>query len=388
MASCSAGRTALIISHVVPSLRAAGNEARILGLLTFLREEEHRIVMLFNAPSLPDPVKRDMARFADEVWTTTDLVAPVDPAVVGPVLAPYATSHPVKRGLCPPELVAQAHALGCRHRPDVVITEYVFTAPCLDVVPPGTLKCIDTHDMFSRRDPSEALCCTREEERTYLLKCDLVLAIQENEATLFRELVPEREVLVVGHHASATVRDANTAVKEGSVLIVGSDNEPNRLGLAAFCREAWPSILTRHPRATLRIVGRLGTGFTSPHPSIVPVGWVDDLPGEYSRAAVVINSTEIGTGLKIKTVEALSFGKAFVGTPNSVEGLPIASPEPFVACSDWQSFAEATSRLLASDEDRTVLEARARDYAERHLGRESAYGALRQKLAAVESRRH
>ena len=52
------------------------------------------------------------------------------------------------------------------------------------------------------------------------------------------------------------------------------------------------------------------------------LGHKENIEKEYAEATVVINPAWIGTGLKIKTVEALARGKALVTTPKGIEGLP------------------------------------------------------------------
>ncbi len=372
--------TVLLITHVIPTLRAAGNEVRILKLLRWLSEQQYSTTLLFNQHSVADSVRNGLREYVDTIYTTGDLIAAVDPRVVDPVLEPYKSAHPDKQGLCPRELVSQTFNICQRHHPDIVIAEYVFTAPCLDVVPRESLKCIDTHDMFSRRDRRESLCCTPEEERAFLLKADLIWAIVENEASMFRALVPEREVIVVGHDFEIVPEATDQDCIPGTVLVVGSENQPNRQGLKAFCSNAWPQIHERRPDARLRIVGRVSAGITFDDPSINPVGWVERVSGEYGKAEVVVNPTEIGTGFKTKTAEALCHGKATVGTLNSVEGLPEEDPSPFVACGDWQSFAESVVSLLASPRTRAKYQESALKYAKKHFGAEASYGALKYKL--------
>jgi hypothetical protein len=53
------------------------------------------------------------------------------------------------------------------------------------------------------------------------------------------------------------------------------------------------------------------------------VGPVDSLADFYGEVDAVINPMLGGTGLKIKTLEALAFGRAFVGTASALDGIPI-----------------------------------------------------------------
>ena len=50
-------------------------------------------------------------------------------------------------------------------------------------------------------------------------------------------------------------------------------------------------------------------------------GYVDDVCEFYKRGNIAINPVYQGTGLKIKTLEAISYGKIIVVHPHSVAGL-------------------------------------------------------------------
>jgi hypothetical protein len=63
-----------------------------------------------------------------------------------------------------------------------------------------------------------------------------------------------------------------------------------------------------------------------------------------------VNPAVAGTGLKIKTLEALGHLRPIVTWPNGVEGL---SPELAALCVtvlDWYDFARQVARLLAQEE--------------------------------------
>jgi glycosyltransferase involved in cell wall biosynthesis len=270
-----------------------------------------------------------------------------------------------------------------------VIAEYIFAAPCLDVVPKGVLKIIDTHDVFSRKQAQvlaygieDPLPCSVREERNYLLKSDLVIAIQLNEARLLSGLAGNRDVITIGVDFDVVAEVDDSQMVRGRILVVGSDNPLNQHGLHEFYRHAWPIIRSRHPDAMLRVVGKVADRLRTDDDRVCCIGWVPNLEDEYKRAEVVINPTIAGTGLKVKSVEALCHAKALVCTPNSVEGIESELDPPYVVCSEWSSFADAVLRLLGSDNERQKLQQRARTFAGNNFSTESTYAPLARKLRA------
>ena len=89
------------------------------------------------------------------------------------------------------------------------------------------------------------------------------------EIELFKALVPERQVIVVGFGAYTKVQDASADNDEGTVLMVGGNNRQNIRGLDQFCERIWPMVLNKLPDARFRIAGDVGKalcGLTSQMP--------------------------------------------------------------------------------------------------------------------------
>jgi spore maturation protein CgeB len=67
----------------------------------------------------------------------------------------------------------------------------------------------------------------------------------------------------------------------------------------------------------------------------------------------------LGTGLKIKTIEALGLGRATVTSPAGASGLEGAAGDAFMVAHDAAEFADQVVRLLADPPARRALAARA-----------------------------
>lgn len=369
-----------MISHVMPIPTSAGNEMRILKLLKILKSKGFSIIYLLNQTSVNQSSVQRLKEYVEEVYYIDSDRIRMDKKIVSSAVEFLSNKNQIKKYLCPPELVYLTSILDKKYKPFAVIAEYIFTSPCLEVVSSGVLKIIDTHDMFSNRNREEHLYCTPEEEREYILKCDLLMAIQPTEATLFSKMVPEKEVISVGIDYDFEDKPKRNNTIFPNVFVVGSENVPNVSGLNNFYDNVWHKILKSIPNAQLRVAGSICNKIVGDNDSIKLLGLVDDLDAEYSNASVVINPTSIGTGLKIKTVEALCHGKAFVGTPNSVEGLPKTSEQVFCKCENWNEFAESIISLLKSNEKRHALEDAAFNYAKQNFNKEKVYKPLLEKL--------
>ena len=376
--------TILFISHVNPALRSGGNEIRLLKMINWLRAEGFHIVLLLNHPPLERDMRDQLLEIVDAVYTPDACPASLPKKIhnamrrfLYPLPVPVTESEKVRAFHARPYLIQATGVLCKQYRPKAVVAEYVFTTPCLREVPSGVLKLVDTHDMFSMRDPEESLYCSPEEERAYLLNVDVVIAIQGAEAGHFRALVPERKVVTVGVDYEVVTRSrAGDEVSGNIVLVVGSNYPANIVGLKDFCEHAWPLVCRGNPGAELWVAGKIGEAVSNKVPRVRVLGWVENLQALYRQSAVVINPTLTGSGLKVKSVEALCNGKPLVATPNAVEGLLFEGEAPFMVCDNWTEFAGSIVSLLDSDVRRVALQESALRYAQEHFSSERVYGEL------------
>jgi hypothetical protein len=180
-----------------------------------------------------------------------------------------------------------------------------------------------------------------------LNRADVLIAIQSEEAEALRELAPNRDVIRVGVDFKLTTSLQPPATWP-VVLLVGSGNPNNVKGLKDFLRFAWPLVRRAVPEVELRVVGAVGEAVEAALPGVRILGLVDDLEPEYSAARVIINPAVAGTGLKIKTVEALCHLRPAVVWPSGVDGI---APELRSFCRvarNWFEFAQHVIELAGS----------------------------------------
>jgi glycosyltransferase involved in cell wall biosynthesis len=422
-------KTILLVSPFVPHPPARGVELRIARLLKWMHREGYRVILAIPTDSIDDDALVELRKVVFAVhWTrpafrtrlgvrfpylrsllwkplkkasqivngarnaSSKIRARVDQDSddVSATMSPGIDSGGIQsKGVFASEsLLLLVSKLARRYSPRAVIVEYIFSVPVFRVVPSGTLKIVDTIDVFSRKEDeviaygiADPFACSVEEERNALLQADVVIAIQSREARLLKELVPEREVILAGMDLDVIGESGEDEAIPHSIVVVASDNALNVHGLNAFLFECWPKIMRAHPQATLHVVGKVGYACRVNDPAVRYSGWVDDLDLVYREATVVINPTVAGTGLKIKSVQALAHGKPLVAWPNGVEGLEYSGTPPFRECRSWQEFADAIVILLQSGEERRVLSARALTYAKTTFAAETVYSALRTRLA-------
>lgn len=136
-----------------------------------------------------------------------------------------------------------------------------------------------------------------------------------------------------------------TAVK---LLFVGSDFAANKEGLIWFLKEVMPNI-----NAELIVLGRGMEKYRESWEGlrVKVIGTVENTDLYYYNTDAVIGPIFIGSGMKVKTAEALMMGKTFLGTGEAWEGYDEKAKETGFVCNTSIDFINAINSLTCSGKE-------------------------------------
>lgn len=163
-------------------------------------------------------------------------------------------------------------------------------------------------------------------------------------------------------------RNTQAPIPKPSILFVGSmDYHANIDGVTWFGREIWPEIAKRHPELEFVIAGR--------HPSkavqalaserIRVTGTVEDVRPFYASALAVVVPLRVGSGTRLKILEAMAAGVPVVSTRLGAEGID-AIPNVHLLLADDRAGMVAAIDQTTSSPLRTRLALAARDFVVNH----------------------
>ncbi|MDQ6675556.1 MAG: methyltransferase domain-containing protein [Chloroflexota bacterium] len=385
------GRRLICMTHVLPYPSRAGNEYRIHHMLTWLAAQGWDVLLLVYP--LPDEqitsgqVTEAAAQYPNLIicepdgkllYRLRDGGAMLEglrgrqPRSFAPLLNEGEDTRPgaayllsMMQRICPDVLIELLLHVEGEFQPAALLAEYVFMTRPFAILRPGLLKVVDTIDVFSTKQAKVAqygvddgFALTQDLESELLNRADVLIAIQGAEANDLRKLAPRRRVISVGVDFSL-VEQVPPPASRPVILLVGSRNALNVKGLNDFLRFAWPLVRNAVPEAELHVIGAVGNAVDTALPGIRILGKVQDLAAAYADARVVINPAIAGTGLKIKTVEALCHLRPLVLWPAGVDGL---APELRALCriaTNWYDFARHVVDLASRpDAAQSVIDRR------------------------------
>lgn len=179
---------------------------------------------------------------------------------------------------------------------------------------------------------------------------DVIVLTDVDKDILIKEGLEPQKIYVSG--ALVQTREMEFKPCSGEFVFVGGYwHHPNFDGLLWLKEEVIPILRQRGFTPVIHVVGawrrhavrKLHAG----EPSLIFEGFVDDLPG-YLNGKISLVPIRIGSGMRMKILDAVSAGSPFITTSKGVEGQGFRHGQDCIICDDPAEFADWMIRL-ASD---------------------------------------
>lgn len=126
------------------------------------------------------------------------------------------------------------------------------------------------------------------------------------------------------------------------------DNIPNKVGLRWFLDNCWHTLKEKEPSYQLKVIGRWSEKnkqtILKDYPEVEYLGFVDSLY-ESMKGTVMIVPITIGSGIRMKILEAASMGIPFVSTTVGAEGIPVKDGHDCFLTDDPNSYVADILKL-------------------------------------------
>jgi glycosyltransferase involved in cell wall biosynthesis len=187
---------------------------------------------------------------------------------------------------------------------------------------------------------------SEKEETKGLCRADVIIAIQQREKDYFSKIT-QKKTITVGHIGPLEKLARRTSVGK-TILFVGSRAGHNIHGIKHFLGEVLPAIRNAIPDVRLLVVGEVCRSIDN-YDGCIKLGEVDDIKQVYETVDVVINPSHFGTGLSIKTIEALGYSKPVVTTSSGSKGLNGWVNKAYLVADGPEDFSQSIIRIFRDD---------------------------------------
>jgi glycosyltransferase involved in cell wall biosynthesis len=378
----------LFLTGQVPYPPHAGGALRTYGLIDGLHAAGYTIDLLtFTEPDQPDPAETPLAGLCERMITVPTPRRSTLTRLRELLTTPYAD---MARRFYAPEFQARLRAQLALAHYDLVQIESLEMAtylPAIRAVRPAVRVIYDSFNaeydlqrlmyQIDRRTPSRLPAAiysfiqwqrlTRF-ERSVCQQVDRVIAVSEADAEAFGKLTPGASVAVVpnGIYVDEYARSTSQLdLGPAALLFTGTMNyRPNVDAVMWFADHVLGEIREAVPEARLFVVGNKPHGRLDAirqRANVEITGYVQDILPFLHSAAVYVAPLRMGSGTRLKLLQAMAAGRAIVSTHVGAQGLNVTPGQDIVLSDDAISFAQATIALLRDPAHRARLGQAARE---------------------------
>lgn len=249
------------------------------------------------------------------------------------------------------------HSLG---KPSWVILEHSATAPCLaaagdlidgarigfrshDVLTNALVKFSEEGPIFKRLAWRFEVSNVRALESYLLKKAHSVWCITNEDLLEYEDLFERRADGILGVHVDMN-RFEN--VSEGcphSVIHLGGTDARKAHGLRWYIDRVWPIVRNRVPDAQFLLGGIGSEAFSIPTMGVMGFGEVSNEIDFLGRGRIFVNTQLAGSGIKLKSLNAMAARRLLVSTINGVRGVPGKAGVHFFTTDDAVKYADFIS---------------------------------------------
>ncbi len=379
----------LLLTPQLPYPPQQGTSLRNFHLLRALAQRHHVTLLSFAERDRA----ADTARLAELA------------RVLPPIAVPERTTGQRLRGLLTsraPDMARRLHsaalaaALADALRDEVFDVvqiegiELAWTMPLIRETAPGTRIVLDCHNAETelqrralradrrqpRRWPAAVYSAAQvgrlaRFEREALRAADAIIAVSEEDRRQLMALAePAKPIAVIPNVVAVDDYQWAGPVPDEArfdIVFTGKmDYRPNVDGVLWFAEAIWPLVRQARPATTWAIVGQ------RPHtrlaalgdaPGITLTGRVDQVQPYLAGAGVYVLPLRIGSGTRLKLIEAMAAGCAVVSTTIGAEGFALESGREAIVADTPEAFAAAVRALLDDPARRVALGEQARVFA-------------------------
>jgi hypothetical protein len=220
---------------------------------------------------------------------------------------------------------------------DIFVVHNIWLSKAFDHVSNSCLKILDMHDIFSARasefnatnSTPEFFYCSQHDECFGLNRADLLFTIKQEDAEwCANSSLSTTKIITLPYaenfknESSLQYSNKNHKLNNGKIVfgMIGSDIHFNRFALVELILKLEKIILKTYAPIEFVLAGSVCKS-VGPCPAFVKkLGFVSHVSDFYKAVDIVIVPMMHGTGVKIKSVEAIAYQKPILFTKHSAEG--------------------------------------------------------------------
>jgi len=186
-------------------------------------------------------------------------------------------------------------------------------------------------------------------EISLLNKFDCVVTLSNTDSRKLKDAGVNTRI----HNSFATIKTSEVIDLKSDnpyeLTFVGPDNHiPNYVGIKWFLDNCWTQLIQADTNYHLTIIGKWSEKnislFTNQYRNVSFAGFVNNLKSALQNTIMIVPIT-IGSGIRMKILEASSLGVPFITTSIGAEGIPVENGKHCLIADNPAEFVDAIFRM-------------------------------------------
>ena len=376
---------AVVLANRIPFPLDDGWKVRAFHVLKFIVEEMPTTLVVFSDAKTEEAGKGLAERFDGRLRIRT--VDPPKPYAWWRLALGVASRHPIQYWNNRTRAFQAAVAEVCqRHRPALGMAVCAFMYPYLRAHPEIPCRIIDTHNVDSDLMRRYRPYMTGRLKRLYagfterklaglenwtFREADQVWVCSDDEAELLHSRDPRVPVSVIPNGVDVEhFSGAGGEIRRGQLLFFGKlDYFPNTDALDFLVNGVLPLLKAREVDYSVKVVGAGSSAaveeICTSDPDVELVGRVEDVRPWLAQSELVLVPLRMGSGTRLKVLEAMAAGRPVLTTPIGAEGIRAQRGEDILEAESAEDFAGQIVTVLQDPEFGDAVGARGREAVKR-----------------------
>ena len=189
-------------------------------------------------------------------------------------------------------------------------------------------------------------------EQSLISAASLTATVSEADLLRFQKNCPEMNGFNIPIGIDIPAEEIDPPLSDSgrnTLLFLGKlDWTPNSEGLKWFLRKIWPKVQQRRPSLKLRIAGKGNGKWLSEFanlPNLEILGFVENTKPLYEECVLAIIPIFLGSGTRVKVIEASTYSRVTLSTALGVEGTSLVPHESYFRADTENEWLSALSRF-------------------------------------------
>jgi hypothetical protein len=239
---------------------------------------------------------------------------------------------------------------------DIIQIEFISLGPIVYILPSESVKVLVHHEiryirikreveLFNNIEPFDIcrLGAIKDQEISLLQRFDKIITLTENDKKILSKNISPLKIYV----SPATIKPEKkqsviySPFNNRLVFIGSSIHLPNKDGLDWFINFIMPLIEQKRPDIFLDIIGTWDKNFIKKYrcTNIKFLGFVEDLTNSLTSSLLIV-PIRIGSGMRLKIIEAINHHIPFITTSIGIEGLDFENGVDCIIADTPENFAK------------------------------------------------